>query len=120
MLSASGLVDVRSTAGAVSLDAFDELSLTANADVDIVSATGSFSVNGFSSSSVIVNSSSAGDDLILEVSGATDSSVRLLSSGTSTDAVSVSATSGGVSISGSNNVDIFGDIAIHGDLYVTS
>ena len=106
--------------GASNLINFQDLGgTTINIDSLIVDwdATGAFSLDSTANvhigatgtaSDFTLASDSAGDDLTIAVTGATDSSVVVNSSGTGTDAVDINATAGGVTIDAAGAISIDG------------
>ena len=82
-------VDVNATAGGITVDAADSLS------VDVTAPT--------AASNISVASDSAGDDLTVSVTGATDSSLILSSTGTTADALQINTTAGGMDITATAN-----------------
>jgi hypothetical protein len=84
-------VDINATAGGVTIDAADGISFDA-ADP----------------SNFTIASDGAADDLTIAVTGATDSSLVLSSSGTGTDAIDINATAGDIDIdaTGDNGITI--------------
>lgn len=84
-------IDASNAAGGIDIDAG-----TAGITID---TTGAFSFDGAgTASNISLASDGAGDDLTISVTGATDSSLVLSSSGTGTDAIDINATAGGVDI----------------------
>jgi hypothetical protein len=88
----------------------------ANGDLDI-DADSTIDVNALDDITITVASGSAGEDLSLTVSGATDSSILLTSAGTGADAIGLAAAAGTVKISG-NFLDV--DTTEDLDIKVTS
>jgi len=112
-------VDITSDGGILSLtgDGTDDIDVSnTGANIDFDSATfeldttAGFSVDGADASNISVATDAAAEDLTLEVTGATDSSVVVNSSGTGTDAVDINATAGGVTIdsAGATSIDAVG------------
>jgi hypothetical protein len=77
--------------------------LDINVDDAITMDSDSFSIDGTALSNVSVTSSGAGEDLLIQLLGATDSSLLLSSAGTGGDAISLTATAGGIDIKGKDN-----------------
>lgn len=71
-----------------------------------VDTTGSLSLDAASASNFTVATTGAGQDLTLSVTGATDSSVIVESSGTASDAVKVTASAGGIDIDAIGTINI--------------
>ncbi|MDG1950923.1 MAG: hypothetical protein P8J32_08990, partial [bacterium] len=84
-------IDASNAAGGIDIDA-------GTAGIDIAT-TGSFSIDGTgTASNITLASDGSADVLTFSVSGATDSSLILSSSGTGSDALDINATAGGVDI----------------------
>ena len=79
---------------------------TASTAIDIQATAGGFSVDGVQASNITVASAGDEDDLTIAVTGATDSSLILSSTGTQADALQINASStGGVDISAGNIIN---------------
>lgn len=79
--NAAGGIDIDSGTGGIAID-----------------TTGSFSIDGAAASNITVATDGAGEDLTIGITGATDSSVIINSSGTGADAIDINATAGGIDI----------------------
>ncbi len=71
-----------------------------------VDTTGVFSVDGAAASNVSVATDAAAEDLTISVTGATDSSLFLTSTGTGADAVRIQASAGGMDIDADSTVTL--------------
>ncbi len=96
-------VDINATAGGITID-------TATA----------FSIDGADASNMTIASDGAADDLTIEVTGATDSSLVLQSTGTGTDAIDINATAGDIDIDATNDNGITIDATESSNLSVAT
>ena len=98
-------ITLDATSGGVKVAAVSDISISTDSALT-ASADGGVNVAAASTSTISVATDAAGEDLTLSVTGTTDSSLVLSSSGTGADAVSVSASAGGVVLSAAGAIDL--------------
>jgi hypothetical protein len=102
------------TAGEAVADAIQITSSNAAGGIDVnggtggitVDSTGAISLDAAAASNFSIATTGAAQDLTLSVTGATDSSVIVSSSGTGADAIKVNATAGGIDIDATGVINI--------------
>ncbi len=102
--SSGGSVNIEATEGATDAIVIDASDTAGGIDIDCgtngiaVDTTGAFSIDGVGASNISLATSGDASDLTISLSGATDSSILLSSTGTGADAIGLTASAGDIAI----------------------
>jgi hypothetical protein len=91
-------IDLNASAGGIDIDAA--------AAIDIAAATGLDLHSGTTTSGWTHTANGAGDDLTIQVAGAVDSSLFLVSAGTGADALRFNASAGGIDVDAAGDINV--------------
>ena len=115
-------IDINTTAGGIDIDisgagSNEDFSVTTDSSIHFtpteaatdsfeISASGGIDITAVDDISIVCASTAGADDLVIQQTGANDSSISLQAAGTGADAINIDATAGGVAIDGTNSTII--------------